>query len=210
MAHKLAHLLDAVAHGGHPEADGRIEVMPALGQVSAMLGFTAHWVLAADVGSDFVSKHYSDDDYSVPMSAAFLEAVANEIGAVSKTHDVVLVARSQVGEPSLDLTLIEDSDHPRVRRANRYRRDVRAYATSDGAGVLVLGRGITNRWEVGVEVDASAQSLGIGRALFDAALRMLPPGTPVWAQVAPGNPASLRSVLASGFTPVGSEVLFVA
>ncbi len=104
MAHKLAHVFDVVANGGHPEPDGCIDLMPALGHVSAMFGFTAHWVLAADVTPNFVREHYSDGDYSVPMSATFLEAVAQEIGAVPKTHDVLLVARARVGEPSLELS----------------------------------------------------------------------------------------------------------
>jgi RimJ/RimL family protein N-acetyltransferase len=31
----------------------------------------------------------------------------------------------------------------------------------------------------------------------------------VFAQVAPGNAASLRAFLAAGFRPIGSEVLFL-
>jgi hypothetical protein len=30
----------------------------------------------------------------------------------------------------------------------------------------------------------------------------------MWAQVAPGNAASLRAVIAAGFSPVAAEVLF--
>jgi hypothetical protein len=40
-------------------------------------------------------------------------------------------------------------------------------------------------------------------------VRVLPEGTPVWAQVAPGNAASMRATVGAGFRPVGSEILFV-
>ena len=212
MAHRLAHILDAAARGAYPDPDGACEVLPSLGAISLMVAFTGHWVIAADVDPQFVYDRYSDGDYSVPMSAAFLQQLGHEIGAEPKTQNVLLVAISAVGEPSVDLELLESHDHfehPRVARANRYRHDVRVYSTIDRRGVMILGRGITNRWEVEVEIEPEVQGQGLGRALFDASLRMLPPSTPVWAQVAPGNPASLRSAQASGFKAVGAEVLFV-
>jgi RimJ/RimL family protein N-acetyltransferase len=109
----------------------------------------------------------------------------------------------------VELIAVAESEHPRVARALRYRRDVRAYETPDGRGVVVLGRGITGRWEIAFEVDPAAQGTGLGRALAAAGVRLLPEGTPVWAQVAPGNAASMRAVLGAGFRPVGAEILFV-
>ena len=35
----------------------------------------------------------------------------------------------------------------------------------------------------------------------------VPEGTPLWAQIAPGNAASVRAFLAAGFRPVGAEAL---
>src|SRR5262249_15440184 len=99
-------------------------------------------------------------------------------------------------------------DHPRVARADRYRHDVRVYAPVGGGGVLVLGRGVTNRWEIAFEVDDAARRRGLGRALAGGARSLLPAGTPIWAQVAPGNAASLRAVIAAGYRPIGAEVLF--
>ena len=49
---------------------------------------------------------------------------------------------------------------------------------------------------------------GLGRLLVAAARHLTPPGEPLFAQVAPGNAASLRVVEAAGFRPVGAEVLF--
>jgi GNAT superfamily N-acetyltransferase len=96
--------------------------------------------------------------------------------------------------------------HPRLARAHRYRDDVRGY-TVDG-GLLLLGRGLAGRWEVAVEVDPAYRGRGIGRHLVGLAAALVPPGQPVWAQVAPGNVASMRAFLAAGYRPVGVEVLF--
>jgi GNAT superfamily N-acetyltransferase len=94
----------------------------------------------------------------------------------------------------------------RVRRADHYRDDVRVWQTEDGAG-CTLGRGLAGRWEVAFEVEPRARGHGLGRVLAAAALGLLPAGTPVFAQVAPGNSVSLRATLAAGYAPVGGEVL---
>jgi RimJ/RimL family protein N-acetyltransferase len=135
--------------------------------------------------------------------------VCERLGARAASHDAVLVALSPESDSTGLVEAIDLSDHPRVQRALRYRRDVRAYATADGRGIVVLGRGITGRWEIAFEVDETARGAGFGRALAAAGVALLPAGTPVWAQVAPGNAASLRAVVAAGFRPVGSEILLV-
>ncbi len=82
------------------------------------------------------------------------------------------------------------------------------YTTDDAAGVLIVGRGICDRWEIGYEVAPGTRGRGLGRRLVTAARGLMPDGEPVWAQVAPGNAASLRSTMAGGFVPVAAEVLF--
>lgn len=42
-----------------------------------------------------------------------------------------------------------------------------------------------------------------------AARALVPEGEIAFAQVAPGNASSLRAFLAAGFSPIGSEVLFL-
>ena len=111
------------------------------------------------------------------------------------------------GGESLGLRPVSGEGYQRVQRAHRYRDDVRAWQTGDGAGCLTLGRGLAGRWEVSFEVEPPARGRGLGRALAAAALGLLPPGTPVFAQVAPGNSVSLRATLAAGYVPVGAEVL---
>jgi len=60
---------------------------------------------------------------------------------------------------------------------------------------------------VSIEVEPALRGFGLGRGLFTAARGLLPAGQHVWAQVAPGNAASVRAALAAGFRPVGAEVL---
>ena len=45
-------------------------------------------------------------------------------------------------------------------------------------------------------------------ATRDRSRDMVPAGASVWAQIAPGNAASMRASIAAGFVPIGSEVLF--
>jgi L-amino acid N-acyltransferase YncA len=66
---------------------------------------------------------------------------------------------------------------------------------------------VAGRWEAAVEVDPDRRGDGIGRTLAATARHLVPPGTPVWAQVAPANAASVRAFLAAGFRPVGAEAL---
>jgi len=155
-----------------------------------------------------VDERVPRGEFSVPMSPQFVQWAAERLSARAATHDAVFVALSARAPTDL-VDPVDAADHPRVQRALRYRRDVRAYATADGAGVVVLGRGITGRWEIAFEVDDHAQGAGLGRALAASGVQLLPEGTPVWAQVAPGNAASLRAVIAAGFVPVGAEILFV-
>ena len=44
--------------------------------------------------------------------------------------------------------------------------------------------------------------------LIEAGRDIVPAGASVWAQIAPGNAASMRASIAAGFAPIGSEVLF--
>jgi RimJ/RimL family protein N-acetyltransferase len=210
MVHPLAVMLDEAAHGRFPEPDGTVHVFPPLtGSLDALVSFTGTFALAASVAQAEVDARVPRGEFSIPMSPAFVSWLCERVGARAATHDAVLVVISPGDGSSELVTAVDLSDHPRVQRALRYRRDVRAYATADGHGVVVLGRGITGRWEIAFEVDESARGTGLGRALAAAGVGLLPAGTPVWAQVAPGNAASLRAVVAAGFRPVGSEILLV-
>ncbi len=173
-----------------------------------MASFPGHIVVAADIDRSWLDSFLgSGDDLSAPLSPTFLSALEERLRLAAGSTDVVLLAPPAPGEPSVDLSLLADSSHPRVVRARRYRAEVQVWTC--GPGVLVLGRGLGGRWEAAVEVEPGARNGGLGRALAAAARHLVPAGRPVWAQVAPGNAASLRAFLAAGYDPVGAEVLLM-
>jgi GNAT superfamily N-acetyltransferase len=204
---EVARILDDAAHGRFPPSDGTIRVVaPPRGRADAVLAFTAHVVVAAPVEEADVEARVGGD-LSAPMSPRFLTWLSGSLGTVSGAQDVLFAALA-TGTGDERLVRVEpDLDHPRIARAARYRDDLRAYEPSDGGAVVVVGRGLARRWEVAFEVDAERRGRGLGTRLASAARALLPEGTPVFVQVAPGNAASVRVALAAGFTPIGSEVL---
>jgi GNAT superfamily N-acetyltransferase len=204
---ELGAVLAAAAAGRMPAPDGAVTVLPraAGGAVAGVIGFTAHHVVAADVDPDWVRSVLPPGSLSAPMSARFLAALADRVGAEPGAYDAVLVAPSRA-VPLPGLERVAAADSARLRRAERYRVGVRAW-TVPGA-ILVLGRGLAGRWEVSLEVDPPHRGRALGRALVAAAPGLVPTGAALWAQVSPANVASLRMFLAAGYRPVAAEVLF--
>jgi hypothetical protein len=180
-------------------------IAPAVGVVAA---FTAHNVVAADVEPAWVHARLPPGDLSAPLNPPFLSALCAHLGRRVNAIDMVMVAPSATGDLPLPLSEMVDSDHPRVHRARRYRTDVRVWTVP--GGVLVLGRGVAGRLEAAFEVAPDARGRGLGRALAVAARHLVPAGRAVWAQVSPGNAASVRALMAAGYLPVGAEALLVA
>lgn len=206
----LAAIFDAAGRGSFPPFDAGIEVIPRVqGAVGAVIAFSGHHVVAANIEPEWVAGRCPLDDLAAPMSPSFLQALGQKLGAQPGAHDLLLCGLGRAGAPPLELQPVQSAlDHPRVRRSLRYRPDTHAYRTGDGAGLLILGRGLAGRWEAAFEATPDARGRGLGRALAGAALSMIEPGQPLFMQVAVGNVASLRAVLAAGLTPVGAEVLF--
>jgi hypothetical protein len=202
-------MLDAAARGRFPPADGRVDVVPPpAGARAAVVAFTGHFVVAADVDPDSVHRRLAAGDFSAPLSAPFLVWLSEQVGRLPSSHDAVLCSLGHGAGAPAWLVRDDDVEHPRVQRAARYRDVASVWTTTDGTGVIALGRGLCGRWEVGYEVTPAARGRGLGRDLAAAARGLVPTGEPLWAQVAPGNAASLRSTTAAGFVPVGAEVLF--
>lgn len=202
----LAAILNAVAAGHFPASDGRVTI---LSQVSArdagVIAFAAHSVIFADADPTWVARQLPDGDLAAPMSPLFLAALGARTGRVPHATDILTCAPALPGAPDLDLTAEADPGHPRIVRARGYRDEIRAWQTP--GGVVLIGRGIAGRWEVAVEVDDDQRGRGLGRSLALAARHLVPGGEPLWAQISPGNAASVRAFLAAGFRPVGSEAL---
>jgi len=207
--HPLRALLDDAAFGKFPPADGLIDVVPSPGGLAdAIVGLTGHFMLAADIDAAEVAERVPPGDFSVPMSAVTLHWLAQRLDSKPATFDALLCRVGDGGGAPAWLREIDGHDHPRVERASRYRAEMRVFAADDDAAVLVVGRGVCDRWEFGFEVLPGARRRGLGREVARAAAGLVPAGEPLWAQVAPGNAASLRTLAAAGFTPVGAEVLF--
>jgi hypothetical protein len=210
VSERLLRLLEDAGRGLPPPADGAVEVWPGPeGPVDAVLAFTAHHVVAAPVDPDLVAARLPAGDLSAPVSAAFLGWLGERLGSRPGSLDVVLTAEGLGGTPPLELTPAVGLDrHQRVARSLSYRDELEVWSAQDGAGVVVLGRGLARRREVAFEVAPARRNRGLGRLLVAAARHLTPPGEVMFAQVAPGNAASLRVVGAAGFRPVGAEVLF--
>jgi hypothetical protein len=209
QAHPLGEVLLHAVSGRWPAADGRVEVLPALPNGrAAVIGFTGHFVVAADVDPTWVASRLAPGDLLAPLGSEFLQALAGALAKEPDGLDLVCCARAEVGPTPIEVQLVADRSHPRVRRAQRYRDDLRVYQTPDADGMLVLGRGVCGRWEAAFEVEPRARNRGLGRALALCARRLLEPGEPVFMQCAPGNVASLRAILHAGFAPICGEVLY--
>ena len=163
-------------------------VVPARSGVRAVVvGRTAWHVVAADVDPSWVADAVGHDPIAAPLGARFLAALADRVGAEPGSLDAVLVA-PRVGRP-LDLVPVEHLDHPRVQRALHHRRDVRVWTTSDGVGLVTVGRGVADRWETSVEVEPAARGRGLGTALAAAAPALVPDGR---SAVGAGRPGQHR------------------
>ncbi len=207
----VGELLSRVAGGHPPPEDGQVEIIrQPPGPVAAVLGFTAHHVIAADVDPAWVRRTLPPDDLGAPMSATFLAALAARLGRRPGSLDVVLVAPWADSDPPVELVEVAPPDHPRIERARPYRHELRAWQTPEGDGLVAIGRGLGGRWEAAYEVEPAARGRGLGRRLVSAARHLVPTGAYLWLEIAPGNVTSLRSALAAGYTPVGAEVLLPA
>ncbi|MBO8188610.1 GNAT family N-acetyltransferase [Streptomyces spirodelae] len=209
---ELAKILEAAARGEFPPADGGLTVLPQPSPRDAgVLALTGHAVVFADVPSGWIRRQVPPDDLGAPLGPPFLTALCARTGREAGSIDVLLAlppGRGAAGHGATAQELVETTDqsHPRVVRALAHRSEVRVWTSADG-GTVLTGRGVAGRWEVAVEVDAAARGTGLGRELAAAARTLAPADETLWAQVAPGNAASLRTFLAAGFTPVGAEVL---
>lgn len=208
----LADLLARIEAGERLPADPWLTLLPApTPGRGAVLSFPGHVVIAADLDPAWVQGRLPDHDLSAPLNPPFLHACERRLGLRVNNLDGLFLAPPAAGAPALALRETPDADHPRARRARRYRPEVRIWTTvgPGGSGLVVLGRGLAGRWEVAIEVDPRHRDRGRGRALARAARHLVPADRALWAQVAPGNASSARAFLAAGFQPIGAEALLV-
>lgn len=199
--HRLGELLDEAARGRFPAIRGDVELHPpdAMG-TRAVVEFTGHSVVLSDAPAERL-RALGVDGFGGASHPNVLLAIAGEDADVG-THDAVLVATGAGGGrlPRRD----DLEGHPRVRRARHHRRDVAVYG--DEHGLVTIGFGLVGRREVSIERFERAPT-GTGGRLIRESLALTPRGETVFAQVAPGNAASLRAFLREGFVPIGAETL---
>jgi hypothetical protein len=204
-AHPLAAVLVDAAEGRFPPPDGSVEILPPDDAGTwAVVELTGHGYVLGEVSGEDLDALGADGfgGVSHPDVLRFLAGPGGWIGC----HDAVMVCRT--GTSGVAPLAVHEglAEHPRVRRARSHRSDV--VVLGDETGLAVTGRGLAGRLELAVELlDPATAGSGAGRRLIQGALAALPPGEWCFAQVSPGNAASLRAFLACGFTPIGSEVL---
>ena len=237
--HPLLTIMNAAAEGTFPPADGTVEVMPLFegSPHIYILELTGHAYVMTD-RTQAELEAVGADGFGGVMHPNVLNFLANGLTVAAQTaldtgsdrdtagggqsgahigcHDALLVARG-TGIP-VSLTggaLIEGllprrtdlDDHPRVGYAKVQRRHVQVYG--DERGLVTLGRGIADRWEISVEVDPANRTAGNARALINEALSHIPSDQWCFAEVSPGNAASLRAFLAAGWIPIGAEIIIM-
>ncbi len=208
--HPVAKALIAAANGEFPAVDGLAEIVaPDAAGTHAVVSFTGHSFVMTSLAPDRLAP-FGIDGYGGAMDPRVLTSLAGGHGEVGSI-DAVLVRRGAAPGPDTDASLsdldqLDDlDDHPRVQRARHHRRNVRVIG--DGDGFVTIGQGLVDRTEVSIELTAAEHGVGTGRRLLTAAMATIDADQWVFAQVAPGNAASLRLFLACGFVPIGSEVL---
>ena len=209
----LADILRGIERGVFPAPDLSVTVVPAPSdRDTCVIGLTGHVVVATDVDPGWVADRALADPFAL-LNPPFLFALEELTGRRVNTIDAMLLAPALSDpterlEATEGLTELTDHNHPRIRRALRYRDDVHAYSDPYG-GLVLTGYGLAGRLECALEVPEDSRGKGHGRRLARAVRALILPGTHIWAQVTPGNAASLRAFLAATYTPVGSEALLV-
>lgn len=211
-SHPLSTLFRDAWRGRFPPPDGTVRVVPSPpGLADAVVAFTAHNVIAADVDQREVLRQLPNQDPGAPMSAEFVAWLAGRLGTHAGMLDLVMVAPVPDAREVLPELIVRDDllDHPRLARSRRFRTDLSCYSDREDRALIVVGRGLAERQEMGIEVHPRFRGTGLGSLLARATARVASSDEPLFAQISPGNVASVRAFLAAGYTPVCAEVLFL-
>ena len=98
----LAAVLDDVAAGRFPPADGGVMIVPVPSRRDAgVIGFTAHAVIFIDADPKWVSARLPDD-LAGPLSPAFLQALCEHTGRQAHTIDMLCTATARPASRGAD------------------------------------------------------------------------------------------------------------
>jgi hypothetical protein len=190
-------ILIAAADGSFPPVDGSVTYLPAHDDgLESIVSFTGHAYVSSRLGSEHLAD-LKPDGLGAVLNPEVQLRMAGPEGSIG-VIDVTMVARGMGGGTLPRRHDIDD--HPRVRYARSLRRSVAVYGSNEG--LVTIGLGLAGRNEMSIETSGDGAQ---GRALIHEALKLRPPGEPLFAAVSPGNARSLRAFLACGFTPIGSS-----
>lgn len=211
LPHPLLQILHDAADGRFPPVDGGVTYLPPFADGrEAVVAFTGHAVIASRLGAHEFAELANAADVADLAPDGYGAACAPAIqlrmgdGGTIGDFDVTLFARG-TGTGSALLPTKRWDDHRRVLFARELRTDVIVHG--DERGFFTISNGLAGRREMSIEITDDLHGSGVGRSLIADALAAVPAGTLLFAGVSPGNARSLRSFLAAGFTPIGSEVV---
>lgn len=188
--HPLVAVFSAAARGTFPSAEGLVVVVgPPPHLLGAVIAFSGCTYVAADVDSAEVNARLGPDPLVGPVLPAFLEWLAHAVGGVAHNNEIVVAA---IGTGRVPDTLTPDlawRDHDRSKHGSVLRREVSGWTFNGDEGIVLVGRGLVDRWEVAYEAAAEAPPR-TGRALAAAALGVVPAGEPLFSHRS--RPAMLR------------------
>jgi hypothetical protein len=209
-------MIDAARHGSFPASDGGWRRLPPWRDgIEAVVAFTGHAVFCLrDDLTDDLLRTLGANGLGGAHQPRLIAEIAGPRGWIGSL-DVLLVGRggavpsrhrAHATKPPSLVPRPDLSGHPRVAYAGRLRSELSVLGFDDGTrtAVVILGRGVAGLTELSYELEPERRGGGEGRALAAAALGERPEGEVVVACVAPGNAASLRSLLGAGFSPIGS------
>ena len=213
-AHPLAALITEAAAGRYPAADGGWRrVPPWRPGLEGIVAFTGHAVLAVapDI-SDARLIELGADGFGGAHDPRLVAGLARPDGWIDSL-DVLLAGRGTGNATRAGPRLVDRPDlaaHPRAQFAARirHRRRVLGYPDRGRSALAVISTGLAGLTELGFELEPERRGTGGGAALIRDALSAVPAGELVVAACAPGNAASLRALLTTGFSPLGSLQLF--
>jgi hypothetical protein len=199
----LAQEIQDAAGGRYPPVDGGWHQVPQWRPgLAAVLAFTGHAVFAVDRLDAARLNELGADGYGGAHDPRVILEVAGPAGGID-CLDMLTATRGTGGGSAL-IPRPDLAEHPRVRLARGIRNDVRILGYPESTTVVTISSGVAGLTELSFELDPRLRGRGGSGAVLADALALIPAGELVIACVAPGNVASLRTVLRAGFVPLGS------
>lgn len=216
MTHPFVRRIQDATRGEFSDVDGDgvVEVGPPLdGPCDAVAFFPGRIVVAADVDEAWAAEQLArqgdrrPDDPSTGLGH-FVAALAERLGNPPTYASVLTAAPHRAAMVQGKFKRRGEPDPGWAA----YRTGISSYHYDSPSvtGRVDVGRGPADRWEMYVRVDREARGGGGGsRQLLTAALTLVPKGEELYGAAPVHDIRALRTMLAGGFRPICTEVLFL-